>query len=178
MPRQAGAMLAKLHAESDHRRANGELYRIVHVSVNPPPKEWAKVRRLRSYRKLRARAYRVARRAGIRAGSVVFHRTRCADKWDPVETDGPHWHVLGFGVVVGCAACSAEKAHRELEECLDCPGFVPVPGVTHGRDALLEHDRSCFRSTGWVVRNHGLKWNLRADRLDERAVRGEAAYLL
>ena len=28
---------------------------------------------------------------------MVFHRVRCADKDDPLETDGPHFHVLGFG---------------------------------------------------------------------------------
>ncbi len=135
--REAGRMLTVLQAESKARASLGKHRRVVHVSVNPPPVLWGSVedpaRHYRVFRLLRARAYRVARRAGIVCGAVVFHRRRCADKWDPIETDGPHFHVLGFG-------------------------WIADGSVT-------------FKRTGWVVRNHGLK-------VGEKAVRGEATYLL
>lgn len=95
--REAGALAAKLAAESEARRSLGRHHRVVHVSLNPRPSEWGRYDSLRSFRKERQRAYHLAKRAGLEGGAVVFHRVRCADKDDPVETDGPHFHVLGFG---------------------------------------------------------------------------------
>ena len=108
--REAEHVLAVLRAEQDSRRkVGGSRTKPVHVSLNPPPKLWDAAKRLRTrgrgktrkpgFRWLRASAYRVARTAGIEGGSAVFHRVRCADKADPIETDGPHFHVLGFGWV-------------------------------------------------------------------------------
>ena len=99
--------MSKLAAESESRRGLGMRPGVIHVSLNPPPELWDRFgtapgdpddsEALRSFGKMRARAYRVARKAGLDGGCVVFHRIRCADKDDPVATDGPHFHVLGFG---------------------------------------------------------------------------------
>lgn len=94
--REAGALAEKLAAEAKTRHDQGERWRVVHVSLNPPPSQWD-LPDLRSFHRLRSRAYRVARKAGLDGGAMVFHRVRCADRTDPTETDGPHFHVLGFG---------------------------------------------------------------------------------
>lgn len=131
MRREAGHVQAVLRAESDDRRAAGKHCRVIHVSVNPPPSEWGSVDTPRGFQRLRTRVYRVARKAGVEGGCAIFHRVRCADKDDPVETDGPHFHVLGFGWLRG----------------------------------------DTFQRTGWVVKNHGVRWT-------PEAVRGTATYVL
>jgi hypothetical protein len=101
MRREAGHVLAVLAAESAGRRATARHATVIHVSVNPPPELWSTVDDPsgRGFRRLRAKAYRIARKAGVEGGATVFHRVRCADKDDPIETDGPHFHIVGFGWV-------------------------------------------------------------------------------
>ena len=105
MRREAGHIGTVLRAEADARRATGAHAAVIHVSVNPPPSLWGLADEgtprnpNQGYRRLRARAYRVARKAGVEGGAAIFHRVRCADRTDPVETDGPHFHILGFGWV-------------------------------------------------------------------------------
>lgn len=99
LSREAGHLAARLFAESAARRSRNRRWGIVHVSINPPRDLWAMADPAggRSFGKLRSKAYRIARMAGVEGGCVVFHRVRCADRDDPVETDGPHFHILGFG---------------------------------------------------------------------------------
>ena len=97
LQREASRCAAVLSAERKARQACGKRWRVVHASVNPPRSLWHLADTQRGFRQLRSRAYRVARKAGVEGGCAVFHRVRCADKDDPTETDGPHFHVLGFG---------------------------------------------------------------------------------
>lgn len=97
MRREAGAIATVLAEESRARRTAGRRYGIVHVSVNPPEALWDLPDSRDGFRRLRSLAYRIAKRAGLEGGAWVFHRERCADKDDPITTDGPHFHCLGFG---------------------------------------------------------------------------------
>jgi len=101
MRREGSHVLEVLRAESDARRSSGMRSTVIHVSVNPPPHLWdepsGSTARRAWFHRLRSKAYRVARRSGMDGGAVVFHRRRCADRADPFETDGPHFHVIGFG---------------------------------------------------------------------------------
>ena len=97
LARESGQAGEILIAESRVRKTDGRRSGIIHVSINPPENLYHLVDARAGFLKLRARAYRAARVAGVDGGCCIFHRVRCADRDDPVETDGPHFHVIGFG---------------------------------------------------------------------------------
>lgn len=133
MRREAGHILSVLAAEREARHASGLRSGIVHVSVNPPPELWDRALTLRGFGKLRAKMYRIARKAGLEGGAVVFHRVRCADRWDPIETDGPHFHILGFGWVDG-------EAYRRTGWVVKNHGLKRTPREVRGEATyLLSH---------------------------------------
>lgn len=89
---------------------------IKHVVVSPPQGAYDAVG---GFRKLRARAYRIARRAGLKGGQAIFHPFRWgADAW----YWSPHFHMLGHG--------------------------------------WIDETSELFESTGWVVKNLGLRSSL------------------
>jgi hypothetical protein len=84
----------KLEATRATRRLGfyrGAYKRPIHVIIAPPSSLWHL-----EYRKLRARAYRVAKAAGLLGGCVVFHPSR-----DEHDVWSPHFHVVGFGWIRG-----------------------------------------------------------------------------
>jgi hypothetical protein len=101
MSREAGNVADVLFAERGARRTRGLRSGIIHVSVNPPPFLWGLPDTKEGFARLRALAYEKGREAGFDGGAWVFHRERCEDKDDPLTTDGPHFHGLGFGWIDG-----------------------------------------------------------------------------
>lgn len=68
--------------------------RLIHVIVSPPQdssmvelEEW------------RVKLYRMAKRCGLVGGCVIFHAQR--ENPDGTWRDSPHFHVLGFGWIMG-----------------------------------------------------------------------------
>jgi hypothetical protein len=71
-----------------------------HWVVSPPPELWPQVGTVKGYRRLRTKAYAVARDRGIRGAAVVFHHMHLdSDRWGGggCPSEGPHWHFLGDG---------------------------------------------------------------------------------
>lgn len=105
LKREAARAVDKVEAESKARGLRGARWPVpVHVVLAPSLELWDSVRRVRgrragahTYDRLRSLAYAVARQAGMDGGVVVFHHVRLKDEDDPETTEGPHFHVVGFG---------------------------------------------------------------------------------
>ncbi|GAG87921.1 unnamed protein product, partial [marine sediment metagenome] len=89
--------------------------RPIHVTVNPPISVQEILKKVKKYNKIRRYAQHLAKKAGFRGGSIIYHpyRERCADCGgkilfkknkcaDCAGTDivwywSPHFHLFGFG---------------------------------------------------------------------------------
>jgi hypothetical protein len=64
--------------------------RVIHLIVSPNKRDFGLL-----YRKLRSKAYKIAKRAGFRGGAAIFHPFRKHPRkgW----YSSPHFHFLGYG---------------------------------------------------------------------------------
>lgn len=68
----------------------------IHVTVSPPQADWHKFEDIDDFRKLRRKANKIAKQAGIKGGCNVPHpyrENRVFKTW----RQAPHFHVLGYG---------------------------------------------------------------------------------
>jgi hypothetical protein len=67
--------------------------RVIHLVASPSKADWGL-----DYRKLRSKAYKIAKRAHFKGGSCIFHpfRKHPRNGW----YFSPHFHFLGYGWVV------------------------------------------------------------------------------
>lgn len=86
----------------------------IHVTLSPPPNERAPLWEAFEYdtaeamRLARKKARKIAKKAGLRGGLLVFHAHRCRHQNDakgrydntPLAWS-PHWHVVGGGWIIG-----------------------------------------------------------------------------
>ena len=72
----------------------------IHVTVSPAPGEWDKFKTLDGFRKLRRKAIKIAKQAGLKGGCTVphpFRENRVFKNW----RWSPHFHVIGYGWIKG-----------------------------------------------------------------------------
>ena len=73
----------------------------IHVTVSPGKDAWSKFDSLDGYRKTRRKAIRIAKKAGMIGGALIFHPYRDTGTIkDPKWYFSPHFHILGYGWVV------------------------------------------------------------------------------
>jgi len=72
----------------------------IHVTVSPAPSEWDKFKTLDGFRKLRRKAIKISKQAGIKGGCTVPHPYR-ENRKTHLWRWSPHIHVIGYGWVTG-----------------------------------------------------------------------------
>ena len=70
----------------------------IHVTVSPDKRAWSRFDQTEGYRKTRRKAIRIAKKAGLIGGALIFHpyREDNKQKW----YFSPHFHILGYGWIV------------------------------------------------------------------------------
>ena len=71
------------------------------MTVSPDKRAWSKYDQTKGYRKTRRKAIRIAKKAGMIGGALIFHPYREDSKnyW----YFSPHFHILGYGWIVQTA---------------------------------------------------------------------------
>ncbi len=77
----------------------GRYRKAIHVTVSPPRKEDHRFETTQDYRKMRRKAIRLAKKAGLIGGALIFHPYRENDKAE-MWYFSPHFHILGYGWIV------------------------------------------------------------------------------
>jgi len=72
----------------------------IHVTISPPRKDWIKFEDKENYLKQRRKTIRLAKKAGIMGGCLIFHPYR-ENKPKKRWYWSPHFHILGYGWIIG-----------------------------------------------------------------------------
>jgi len=70
----------------------------IHVTVSPDQASWPSFQNTEGYRKIRRKAIRIAKNAGMIGGALIFHPYR--EDSNNYWYFSPHFHVLGYGWIV------------------------------------------------------------------------------
>jgi hypothetical protein len=140
LAREAGTIAHRLRQEGRVRLGRRL---VISVSLNPPSHVWDRFDTPAGYRRMRASAVRRARKAGLETFCLVFHRVRCADRWDPKTTDGPHFHALGFGWIKPKATDWVVKKHGLVTHLAGAARYIlshsaRMVGSSHRAETGLE----------------------------------------
>lgn len=87
----------------EHRISEGRPERFwnpIHVTVSPQVSEWEKFENPKEYAKLRRKATRIAKKAGMDGFVIIPHPYR-QKKLSKLWRKSPHFHLLGYGWIDG-----------------------------------------------------------------------------
>jgi len=68
----------------------------VHVTISPPQADWYRFEDINEFRKLRRKANKISKQAGLKGGCNVPHPYR-EDRKTGLWRESPHFHVIGYG---------------------------------------------------------------------------------
>jgi len=136
-------------------------HRPIHVTVNPAPEHWEQYKDIANFNKLRRNAQAIAKRAGFKGGSMVYHpyRERCAlcggkirfkektcmvcGSEDIAWYWSPHFHLFGFGWITGtkhlAAATGYVVKNHGVRSSIDATAYYQLThcGIREGKQAVV-----------------------------------------
>lgn len=136
-------------------------HRPIHVTVNPSPEHWEEYKSPKNFNKLRRNAQAIAKRAGFRGGSMIFHpyRERCAEcggeilfkqrrckecgSEDIAWYWSPHFHLFGFGWITGTKHIAETSGYvvknHGVRSSIDATAYYQLThcGIREGKQALV-----------------------------------------